>query len=469
MKELEFNSSAETTLTLPTTTDTLNRMLFELNLENDPSLLSTQSSSTTTVSNGLESTASLNLFEDEFLISTSATKTRNSSTSDSGCTSSTASTNSLSSSLNSNRHSPILAKQKKQRIITGVYGRAKISSSTNQTNDVTHHLIKNSLFNTISAQIINYGDDCAFICNKHLDNTIDRDMNKQLVTKYYFGLADGVSANRLRGYDAKLFPLALLNACTHFIDKLSADESILRKFSYSELVINEDDGVSSSIDEDENDYEENGINQNNEELNNDNIVVDNEWTNFDLDDPKEENDCLNLNNILENAHKLVQENQVFGSSTVCLLSLEFYDLSEYALLSTCNLGDSGYMLIRDEKVIYKSASQSHRYNAPFQLGCTPPELLERDLYRDKPDDSICSSHQLKSGDYLIVSSDGLFDNLYEDEIALIVFDYINSNSFSSPSSSNSRFISNELLDSACQMLVHKASKGMKKLFVKNFG
>ena len=452
----------------PITTDiNLNRMIFELKIENDPSTSTSTISSTSSTSpskNQVQSTTSLPFYEDDYLISTPTTKTRNSSTSDSGCTSSTASTNSLSSSLNSNRQSPILSKQK-QRIITGVYGRAKNSELTSNvcssSNDLTQ--INPNNFNTITAQIINYGDDCAFICNKHLDNTIDRDMNKQLVTKYYFGLADGVSANRLRGYDAKLFPLALLNACIHFIDKLSADESVLRKSSYSDIVINEDDTSSGNEDEDDEEEEEN------EEQNNDsncnNIITttnlnenheqdDDEWTNFDdLDD--QENDCTNLNTLLKNSHDLVQENQVYGSSTACLLSLEFYDLNEYALLSTCNLGDSGYMLIRDGKVIYKSASQSHRYNAPFQLGCTPPELLEHDLYRDQADDSISASHQLKSGDYLIVSSDGLFDNLYEDEIALIILEYINSNT----SSSSSTKVTNELLDSACQILVHKASKG----------
>jgi hypothetical protein len=36
------------------------------------------------------------------------------------------------------------------------------------------------------------------------------------------------------------------------------------------------------------------------------------------------------------------------------------------------------------------------------------------------DDSICSNHLIKSGDYIIMSSDGLFDNLYEDEIAMLI-------------------------------------------------
>ena len=97
----------------------------------------------------------------------------------------------------------------------------------------------------------------------------------------------------------------------------------------------------------------------------------------------EENDCDKLKDILNMSHELAQMKLAYGSSTVCLLSLEFYDATEFSLLSSANVGDSGYMLIRDKKVIFKTQSQSHRYNAPYQLGCTPPELIEHHLYRDK--------------------------------------------------------------------------------------
>ena len=59
------------------------------------------------------------------------------------------------------------------------------------------------------------------------------------------------------------------------------------------------------------------------------------------------------------------------------------DLGSFPALCTLNLGDSGYMIIRDSQVFYKSVAQSHRYNAPYQIGCTPPELSEINLYRDK--------------------------------------------------------------------------------------
>ena len=81
-------------------------------------------------------------------------------------------------------------------------------------------------------------------------------------------------------------------------------------------------------------------------------------------------------------------------------------------------------------------------------------------YENSPDDSLRNSHQLKQGDYLIISSDGLFDNLYEDEIAMIVQEHVTSGE------SAATAITSDLLDSACQVLVHKASKGTKFVFYK---
>lgn len=111
-------------------------------------------------------------------------------------------------------------------------------------------------------------------------------------------------------------------------------------------------------------------------------------------------ECQYLFTTLLKAHNLVQEQKIYGSSTVCLLSLRFDESSDdcddccfmaatdnstksRALLSTCNLGDSGYMIIRGGQCVFKSQSQSHRFNAPYQIGCTPPELLDHDLYRDR--------------------------------------------------------------------------------------
>lgn len=62
----------------------------------------------------------------------------------------------------------------------------------------------------------------------------------------------------------------------------------------------------------------------------------------------------------------------------------------------------------------------------------------------------------------MASSDGLFDNLYEDEIALIIDNHI-----SEKTVFNSEQITSDLLSSACELLVQKASKGEPPFFLKS--
>ena len=52
-----------------------------------------------------------------------------------------------------------------------------------------------------------------------------------------------------------------------------------------------------------------------------------------------------------------------GTSTACILVLEDNKLH------AANLGDSGFIVIREQKVVFKSPSQQHRFNFPYQLGC----------------------------------------------------------------------------------------------------
>ena len=337
-------------------------------------------------------------YDDEYLNAeiVANSKSRNSSTSDSGCSSSasfisnTDTTVSLSSSLNSSsRQSPIAngaivtdlqtvtdIAVKKTRIISGVWGRAKNGDEQLMPNVVTVAAEVSDLVDSsfISTQTINYGDDCGFICNKRLttkaelktnekhqyddDGYDDGEEEKHLVAKYYFGLADGVSANRLRGYDAKLFPTALLNACTHFIDKLkdihihsSSPKTELHERKEEKIIFNsyKNDQKQEETEEDE---ELEGDWENDEDYEQEDRNETTEGQEQEQIEYEEDNDCVNLNRILMNAHNLVQQHKVYGSSTVCLLSLEFYNANKsyVGLLSSCNLGDSGYMLIRDYKV-----------------------------------------------------------------------------------------------------------------------
>ena len=52
-----------------------------------------------------------------------------------------------------------------------------------------------------------------------------------------------------------------------------------------------------------------------------------------------------------------------GTSTACILAMEDNHLH------AANVGDSGFIVVRKQQVVFKSPSQQHRFNFPYQLGC----------------------------------------------------------------------------------------------------
>lgn len=92
---------------------------------------------------------------------------------------------------------------------------------------------------------------------------------------------------------------------------------------------------------------------------------------------------------------------IHGSSTACIISV-----IENQFISA-NLGDSGFRIIRSGKVILSSTIQQHRFNTPYQLGNQSDDL---------PEIADIKQITLKPGDYIVLGTDGLFDNLYDSEI-----------------------------------------------------
>ena len=65
------------------------------------------------------------------------------------------------------------------------------------------------------------------------------------------------------------------------------------------------------------------------------------------------------------------------------------------------------MVIRDRKIFFKTEEQQHGFNFPYQLGTGS---------QDSPTDAETYKIQLKEGDVVIMGTDGLYDNVFEDEI-----------------------------------------------------
>jgi len=113
--------------------------------------------------------------------------------------------------------------------------------------------------------------------------------------------------------------------------------------------------------------------------------------------------------------------QSYGAATISVLALEG---------STCgvaNLGDSGFMLLRKGPhgmtIVERSKEQVHSWNTPFQLTRLPRELsttVGNQVRLDRASDCDLYSFTVCEGDLVILHTDGLCDNLYDEEILHIV-------------------------------------------------
>ena len=92
-----------------------------------------------------------------------------------------------------------------------------------------------------------------------------------------------------------------------------------------------------------------------------------------------------------------------GSCTACL-AIKTTTNS----IAVANLGDSGIALYRGDNLQWQSKEQEYLFNYPYQLSSdkdATPADADRHLLKN-----------LKSGDIIILATDGLWDNLYHKEI-----------------------------------------------------
>uniref|UniRef100_A0A183E462 Protein phosphatase n=1 Tax=Gongylonema pulchrum TaxID=637853 RepID=A0A183E462_9BILA len=85
---------------------------------------------------------------------------------------------------------------------------------------------------------------------------------------------------------------------------------------------------------------------------------------------------------------LVESPRATGSSTACVLVVH------HGTLYSANLGDSGYLVIRNGKVVY-----------PYD-----------GFIRDSPEKADLASLNLMTGDIIVLATDGLWDNVSEEQI-----------------------------------------------------
>ncbi|XVF01602.1 hypothetical protein REPUB_Repub04eG0102500 [Reevesia pubescens] len=115
-------------------------------------------------------------------------------------------------------------------------------------------------------------------------------------------------------------------------------------------------------------------------------------------------DGIPITDPVEVLTKAAANTQSGGSSTVLVAYLDDW------ALNVANIGDSGFMIIRNGAVFKRSSPMVYEFNFPILIerGDYPSDFVE--VYRI----------YLNEGDVIITATDGLFDNLYEKDIASIV-------------------------------------------------
>ncbi|CDW72780.1 serine threonine family 2c [Stylonychia lemnae] len=116
---------------------------------------------------------------------------------------------------------------------------------------------------------------------------------------------------------------------------------------------------------------------------------------------------INLTEVLVEG---VKRTKAMGTSTFVLASIDDDGESK---IQGLNLGDSAYMIVRPDphqeqgfELIFRSKEQQYRFNYPYQCGTNydPPHHADR------------QEHDIKHNDVVILGTDGVFDNLFHDQI-----------------------------------------------------
>ena len=97
-----------------------------------------------------------------------------------------------------------------------------------------------------------------------------------------------------------------------------------------------------------------------------------------------------------------------GSATFCMGKM-----NSEGIFRVANIGDSGFMVIRDKQILIESAEHQHDFNYPYQLGIGEDG---RPHGTDRPQDAQQYVIQLEKGDIIVMATDGFFDNVWPKEV-----------------------------------------------------
>eukprot|EP01066_Platyproteum_vivax_P004685 Platyproteum_vivax@DN16042_c0_g1_i1.p3 len=117
--------------------------------------------------------------------------------------------------------------------------------------------------------------------------------------------------------------------------------------------------------------------------------------------------------VVMRAFEATEFSKVYGATTVVLACMM------RGVLGIANLGDSGCRVLRRQgvhgfrKTVHATEAQQCQWNCPYQV-CRFPDQGEEagtDIH-----ETACYDWHMQPGDLVIVASDGVFDNLFDEEI-----------------------------------------------------
>lgn len=144
-----------------------------------------------------------------------------------------------------------------------------------------------------------------------------------------------------------------------------------------------------------------------------------------------------------------QENtRVEGSSTACVAVLR-----PGGVLEVANVGDSGLRVIRNGVFAFQTEAQEHGFNQPYQLA--HPDLV---TCTDAASEAQHHLVPLKAGDVVVLGTDGLFNNMWDDQLLKLVAHKVKQAGHSSPA---------EEAEHLAHLLAEAAHKNAQKRFFRS--
>lgn len=117
--------------------------------------------------------------------------------------------------------------------------------------------------------------------------------------------------------------------------------------------------------------------------------------------------------LLEIAYNKVKNDEEIegGGTTCCIITLDY--INNKPIIRSSNVGDSGYIIIRNGKIIVQSLITRTLHGSPHQLSIIPRSHQGLGIVNTAIKDSVIEFHYIQKGDIIILATDGLWDNVYD--------------------------------------------------------